>query len=147
SSEEQAEQAAEENEQKAAEQAELPSTAWTRAEYDDVEDGGTLRLAVSQLPNNWNGSPADGALVDDTSLVDSMLGSGIIFTVDGEWELDANSLVPAEATSEDPQIGTVEYSPDAVWENGDRVTIEYLIAYAKARKGDEDAYQGASTVG
>src|SRR5690625_297860 len=60
SSEEQAEQAAEENEQKAAEQAELPSTAWTRAEYDDVEDGGTLRLAVSQLPNNWNGSHADG---------------------------------------------------------------------------------------
>src|SRR5690625_5876069 len=114
SSEEQAEQAAEENEQKAAEQAELPSTAWTRAEYDDVEDGGTLRLAVSQLPNNWNGSHADGALVDRSRIVDPMIGSGIIFTEDGEWELDSNYLVSAEVTSEDPQIVTVKYNPDAV---------------------------------
>jgi len=147
SSEEQAEQAAEENEQKAAEQAELPSTAWTRAEYDDVEDGGTLRLAVSQLPNNWNGSHADGALVDRSRIVDPMIGSGIIFTEDGEWELDSNYLVSAEVTSEDPQIVTVKYNPDAVWENGDPVTIEDLIAYAKALKGDDDAYQVASTVG
>src|SRR5690625_7876685 len=76
-----------------------------------------------------------------------MIGSGIIFTEDGEWELDSNYLVSAEVTSEDPQIVTVKYNPDAVWENGDPVTIEDLIAYAKALKGDDDAYQVASTVG
>ena len=51
STEEQASQAAEENEQAAEEASELPNTGWERAEYDQVEDGGTLRLAVSQLPN------------------------------------------------------------------------------------------------
>ena len=147
SSEEQADEAAEENKKKADEASELPSTAWTRAEYDDVEDGGTLRLAVSQLPNNWNGSHADGALVDRSTIVDPMSASGIRFTEEGEWELDPDYIVSAEVTSEDPQIVTVQYNPDAVWETGDPITIEDLIAYSKALKGDDDAFQVASTVG
>src|SRR5699024_9980820 len=147
SSEEQADEAAEEHKKKADEASELPSTAWTRAEYDDVEDGGTLRLAVSQLPNNWNGGHADGALVDRSTIVDTMSASGIRFTEEGEWELDPDYIVSAEVTSEDPQIVTVQYNPDAVWETGDPITIEDLIAYSKARKGDDDAFQVASTVG
>jgi len=149
SSEEQAEQAEQENEQKADEQSELPSTAWTRVEYDDVEDGGTLRLAVSQLPNNWNGSHADGALVDRSTIVDpiGLKDAGIIFPEDGNWELDPDYLVSAEVTSEDPQIVTVKYNPEAVWDTGDPVTIQDLISYAKVRKGDDDAYQVVSTVG
>src|SRR5699024_446089 len=121
-SEEQADEAAEENKKKADEASELPSTASTRAEYDDVEDGGTLRLAVAQLPNNWNGSHADGALVDRSTIVDPMSASGIRFTEEGEWELDPDYIVSAEVTSEDPQIVTVQYNPDAVWETGDPIT-------------------------
>lgn len=147
SSEEQAEQAAEENEQQAEEQSELPSTAWTRAEYDDVEDGGTLRLAVSQLPNNWNGSHADGALVDRSTIVEPMISEGIVFTEEGDWELDPDYIVSAELTSEDPQIVTVQYNPEAVWENGDPITIEDLISYAKVRSGSDDDYEVVSTVG
>src|SRR5690625_1776207 len=108
SSEEQAEQAEQENEQKADEQSELPSTAWTRVEYDDVEDGGTLRLAVSQLPNNWNGSHADGALVDRSTLVDPMIRSGNLFTRDRERQLDSNYLASAEATTDDAQLVTAK---------------------------------------
>src|SRR5699024_3785265 len=137
SSEEQADEAAEENEKKADEASELPSTAWTSAASDAAPDGRTLRAAASQLPNDWNGSHAAGPLVDRSTIVDPLRASGIRFTEEGEWELDPDYIVSAEVTSEDAQIVTVQYNPDAVWETGDPITIEDLIAYSKALKGED----------
>src|SRR5699024_8453015 len=93
------------------------------------------------------GTRGDGAPVDRSTLVDPMSASGSRFTEEGEWQLAPDYIVSAEVTSEDPQIVTVQYNPDAVWETGDPITIEDLIAYSKALKGDDDAFQVASTVG
>src|SRR5699024_5586395 len=109
--------------------------------------GGTLRPAVSPLPHNWNGSHADGALAERSTIVDPLSASSISFAEERERELDPDYMVSAELTSEDPQIVTVQYKPDGVWETGDPVTIEDLIAYSKALKGDDGAFQVASTVG
>ena len=116
SSEEQASQAAEENSKAAETAAELPSTAWERADYDAVKDGGTLRLAVSQLPDNWNYSQADGTLADLSKIRESMTG-GTKADESGEVTIDPDYLVSAEVTQESPQIVTVKYNPKAVWED------------------------------
>ena len=146
SSEEQASQAAEENSKAAETAAELPSTAWERADYDAVKDGGTLRLAVSQLPDNWNYSQADGTLADLSKIRESMTG-GTKADESGEVTIDPDYLVSAEVTQESPQIVTVKYNPKAVWEDGTPITVKDLAAQWKACNGSNDKFQVSSTDG
>src|SRR5699024_12681840 len=56
-------------------------------------------------------------------------------------------LGSSAAPNEGQRSVTVKYNPDAVWETWDSVTIHDPIAYANSLKGDDDAYQVASTVG
>lgn len=147
SSEEQASQAAEENEQASEEASELPNTGWERAEYDQVEDGGTLRLAVTQLPNTWNYYHTNGALADLSDILEPMWPGSFTAAEDGEAVLNPDTVVSAEVTSEDPQIVTVKYNPDAVWEDGTPITVKDFIAQWKACSGSDEAFQVASTTG
>lgn len=147
SGEEQASQAAEENEKAAEEASELPNTGWERAEYDAVEDGGTLRLAVSQLPNNWNSFHANGALADLTKVLEPIWPGGIRADEDGVVSVNPDTVVSAEITSEDPQIVTVKYNPDAVWEDGSPITIKDFASLWKACNGSNEDFQVASTTG
>ncbi|MGO1284156.1 MAG: ABC transporter family substrate-binding protein [Brachybacterium sp.] len=147
SSEEQASQAAEENEQAAEEASELPNTGWERAEYDQVEDGGTLRLAVTQLPNTWNYYHTNGALKDLSDILEPLWPGSFTAAEDGEAVLNPDTVVSAEVTSEDPQIVTVKYNPDAVWEDGTPITVKDFIAQWKACSGTDEAFQVASTTG
>ncbi|HJG92164.1 MAG TPA: ABC transporter substrate-binding protein, partial [Brachybacterium massiliense] len=147
STEEQASQAAEENEQAAEEASELPNTGWERAEYDQVEDGGTLRLAVSQLPNTWNYYHTNGALADLNTILGPCWPGGNIADETGAVVINPDTVVSAEITSEDPQIVTVKYNPDAVWEDGTPITIKDFAAQWKACSGSDDAFQVASTTG
>lgn len=146
--EEQQEEAKKENEKKAAEQSELPSTAWERAEYDDVPEGGTLTLAVSQLPNNWNSNQTDGNLADLSSIRDSMgYGKEILYSETGEKTLNPDYIESAELTSEDPQIVTFKFNKNAVWETGDPIVVEDLIAQWKSLNTSNEEYLIVSSVG
>lgn len=147
SSDEQASQAAEENEQAAEEASELPNTGWERAEYDQVEDGGTLRLAVTQMPNTWNYYHTNGALVDLSEILDPIWPGSFTAAEDGEAVLNPDTIVSAEITNEDPQIVTVKYNPDGVWEDGSPITIKDFAAQWKACNGSDEAFQVASTTG
>lgn len=147
SSDEQASQAAEENEQAAEEASELPNTGWERAEYDQVEDGGTLRLAVTQMPNTWNYYHTNGALVDLNEILDPIWPGSFTAAEDGEAVLNPDTIVSAEITNEDPQIVTVKYNPDGVWEDGSPITIKDFAAQWKACNGSDEAFQVASTTG
>lgn len=147
SSDEQASQAAEENEQAAEEASELPNTGWERAEYDQVEDGGTLRLAVTQMPNTWNYYHTNGALVDLNEILDPIWPGSFTAAEDGEAVLNPDTIVSAEITNEDPQIVTVKYNPDGVWEDGSPITIKDFAAQWKACSGSDEAFQVASTTG
>src|SRR5699024_10861164 len=147
STEEQASQAAEENEQAAEEASELPNTGWERAEYDQVEDGGTLRLAVSQLSNTWNYYHTNGALADLNTILGPCWPGGNIADETGAVVINPDTVVSAEITSEDPQIVTVKYNPDAVWEHGTPITIKDFAAQRTACSGSDDAFQVASTTG
>ncbi|WP_114855505.1 ABC transporter family substrate-binding protein [Brachybacterium sp. YJGR34] len=147
SSEEQADQAAEENDQAMEEASELPNTGWERAEYDQVEDGGTLRLAVNQLPNTWNYYHTNGALADLSDILDPMWPGSFRASETGEVELNPDTVVSAEITSEDPQIVTVKYNPEGVWEDGTPITIQDFISQWKACSGSDEAYEVGSTTG
>lgn len=148
SQEEQASQAAKENESAAAEASELPSTAWERAAYEEVPDGGQLTLAVSQLPNNWNYNHADGLLADLSDIRDPMgAGHELIISETGEKELNPDYIASAELVSEDPQKVAVKYNPEGKWEDGTPITVADLISQWNANKGTDEAFLVGSTVG
>lgn len=148
STEEQQKQAEEENAKKAEEQSELPSTAWERADYDAVADGGTITLAVSQLPNNWNSQQTDGNLADLSSIRDSMgAGHEIDYSEGGEKTFNPDYVESAELSSEDPQVVTFKYNKDAVWENGDPIVVDDLIANWKAVNGSNEDFLIVSSTG
>lgn len=147
SSEEQASSAAESNSAAAEATSELPSTDWVRAEYDEVEEGGTLRLAVSQLPDTWNYYHLNGALADLNTIREPTAPGGLKADEDGVISINEDCVVSAELTSEDPQIVTVKYNPDAVWEDGTPITIADMISQWKACNGSDSDFEVASTTG
>lgn len=148
SADEQKKQADADNKKKADEQAALPSTAWERAEYDAVKDGGTITLAIGQIPVNWNPLNIDGNQVDTRRITEPMGNtSGIKITEEGAVELDPNYIESAEVTSEDPQIVTVKYNSKAKWENGKPVTVEDFKSQVASLNGSNKDFTITSTQG
>lgn len=146
--EEQQSQAAEENSQAAEEQSELPGTAWERMDYDEVPDGGTLKKAILTFPANWNREQVDGNNADTTEIA-APCGAGAEIIIDeaGEKTLNPDYIESAELTSEDPQVVTVKYNPNAKWDNGDPIVVADLIAAWKALNGSNEEFLVVSTVG
>lgn len=144
SSEEQASKAASDNASASAKT--LPSTAWERADYEKVTDGGTVTFAVSQVPDNWNGSQTDGNLADLTDIL-SPTGTPIMVDEKGTSSINPDFIASAEVTSDDPMIVTFKYNPKAVWSDGTPVVVADLIACSKVLAGQDETYQLVSTTG
>lgn len=126
----------------------LPSTDWVRADAAAVKDGGTLRLAVLQVPDNWNSDQTNGNLADLTTVRGPMgYSQAVKLSETGELSINPDYLVKAELTSEDPQVVSVQFNPKAVWEDGTPITISDLKAYAKALSGKDKKYELVSTLG
>ncbi|WP_205787223.1 ABC transporter family substrate-binding protein [Specibacter cremeus] len=123
----------------------LPNTAWTSADYAAVKDGGTLTLAVDQLPDNWNTLQADGANVSGAEIVDPTTGGPVRTTVDGGWEVNPDYATEVKLVSENPQVVEVKLNPKAVWEDGTPITYKDFEATVKAASGANKAYQLASS--
>lgn len=125
----------------AAETATLPTTAWTVADYASVKDGGTLTLAVDQLPDNWNTLQVDGNVKAGNQILDSTTGGPVRNTADGSWELNKDYATDVKLVSEDPQVVEVKLNPKAVWEDGTPITYKDYDATIKANNGSNKDYQ------
>ncbi len=125
----------------AADTASLPTTAWENAEYASVADGGTLTLAVDQMPDNWNTLQVDGNVKAGGEIMDPTLGGPVRTTVDGGWEVNPDYATEVKLTSEDPQVVEVKLNPDAVWEDGTPITYKDYDATIKANNGSNPDYQ------
>ena len=125
----------------AAETATLPTTAWVSADYASVKDGGTLTLAVDQLPDNWNTLQIDGNVKAGGEILDPTMGAPVRTTVDGGWAVDPNYATEVKLLSEDPQVVEVKLNPKAVWEDGTPITYKDYAATIKANNGTNKDYQ------
>lgn len=125
----------------------LPATDWVRADAADVQDGGTLTLAVGSLPVQFNTNQVDGNEADTVDINELTFGGPFKISEDGTPVIDENYAVSAEITSEDPQVVEIKLNPDAVWEDGTPITAEDYIAFWEAQNGTNEAYTPASTAG
>lgn len=131
----------------ATEAAELPATAWVRADAASVEDGGSLTLAVSSLPVQFNTNEVDGNEADTVDISELTIGGPFKIAEDGTPVLDENYATSAEVTSDDPQVVEIRLNPDAVWEDGTPITVADYQAFWAAQNGSNEAYTAASTAG
>lgn len=125
----------------AAETGALATTAWTVADYADVTDGGTLRLAVDQMPDNWNTMQVDGNVKAGSQILDPTTGGPVVNTVDGGWELNPNYATEVKLLGDDPQVVEVKLNPKGVWEDGTPITYKDYDATIKANNGTNEEYQ------
>lgn len=125
----------------------LPGTAWERADAAEVQDGGTLTLAVSAVPVQFNINQVDGNEADTVDIVEGTTGGPFKIEEDGTPVVDENYASSAEVTSDDPQVVEIKLNPDAVWEDGTPITVDDYIALWNAQNGSNDAYIPASTAG
>ncbi|WP_454118613.1 ABC transporter family substrate-binding protein [Microbacterium lacticum] len=125
----------------------LPTVDWDAADAGDVQDGGTLNLAVVALPVNYNNNHVDGNDVDTNTLLSPTQGGPLRITTDGGTEVNPDYASSVELTSEDPQVVEIKLNPKAVWEDGTPITVADYEATWKALNGTNEAYQVVSTTG
>jgi peptide/nickel transport system substrate-binding protein len=121
--------------------AKLPTTAWTKAAYADVKDGGTITLAIDQLPDNWNTLQIDGNNVAGAQIIDPTTGGPLRTTADGGWEVNPDYASEVNLISQDPQVVEVKLNPKAVWEDGTQLSYKDFDATVKASNGSNKDYQ------
>lgn len=125
----------------------LPTVDWDAADAGDVQDGGTLNLAVGSLPVNYNNSQIDGNDVDTNTLLSPTQGGPLRITTDGSSEVNPDYASSVELVSKDPQVVEIKLNPKAVWEDGTPITVADYEATWKALNGTNEAYQVVSTTG
>lgn len=125
----------------------LPTVDWDKADAADIQDGGTLNLAVGALPVNYNNLEIDGNDVDTNTILSATQGGPIGISTDGEPFVNKNYAESVELVSEDPQVVEMKLNPDAVWEDGSPITVKDWQATVEAMSGKDEAFQVVSTTG
>lgn len=123
----------------------LPTTDYTKLAYDQVKQGGTLTLAIGQLPNNWNNNTADGQLADTSTVQGPLVGSGVNYAADGSWKLNPDYATAIKVTSDKPTVVDVQINPKAVWSDGTPITAADMVSYWKAQNGTNKKFNIAAS--
>lgn len=126
---------------------ELGNVAWRAAAPAEIAEGGTLRLAASTLPANFNPLQADSASSDVAEILAPTTGGAVRITADGGWEVDPNYARSVEVTDRDPLTVEVRLNPQAVWEGGTSITAQDMIAFWRAQNGSNDDFEVISSAG
>ena len=112
-----------------------------------LQQGGTLRLALTGFPANFNNLHIDGNLGEIGSMYKTMLPRAFFIKPNGEMTVNSDYFTNVELTSTDPQVVTYTINPKAVWSNGRPITWEDLAAEVNATSGKDKRYLFASPNG
>lgn len=119
----------------------LPNSAFAKASYDQVKQGGTLVQAVSQLPYNFNINQVNDGLGDTATIENPVLSGGVKYTADGQWEVNPYTVTSAKLVSKSPQKIEVKLNPKAVWSDGKPITYLDMVNTWKALNGSNKKFQ------
>lgn len=112
-----------------------------------LEPGGELRVAVANLPDNWNPLGRDQVGRQQQSLNEALFPRFFVADARGELSPDPNFLLSADVTSNDPTTVSLKLNPKAVWGDGRPVTALDVAATVQACSGAKNASRCASTAG
>ncbi|GAA3471161.1 ABC transporter family substrate-binding protein [Nonomuraea roseola] len=126
----------------------LPGSAINPVAYDQVKDGGTITLALSQWHQQWNYSQVNGTHADVADVYDATMPS--IYKASDKAELTNNPDFVTEWKMElkgDKQVVTYKLNDKAKWSDGTPITYKDYVGQWKALNGSDDKFQVSSTDG
>ena len=113
---------------------------------DSLQQGGTLRLQVASLAENWNPNHPDGNESDFSNVLQPM--TYFPWLIDNEGVATLNADYVAEfAESDDHLTLTYTLNPDAVWHDGTPITAADWQATWNALSGLDPEFQVVSREG
>ena len=113
---------------------------------DSLQQGGTLRLQVASLAENWNPNHPDGNESDFSNVLQPM--TYFPWLIDNEGVATLNADYVAEfAESDDHLTLTYVLNPDAVWHDGTPITAADWHATWYALSGLDPEFQAVSREG
>ncbi|MCV7280461.1 ABC transporter family substrate-binding protein [Mycolicibacterium flavescens] len=113
----------------------------------NLKNGGNLRLALGELPPNFNSLHIDGNTGDNASLMRPTLPRAFRIAADGSASVNTDYFTSVELTSTDPQVVTYTINPEAVWSDGTPITWEDLQSQINATSGKNKDFAIAATNG
>ncbi|MGV0853380.1 ABC transporter family substrate-binding protein [Mycolicibacterium phlei] len=114
---------------------------------ENLRQGGNLRLALNELPPNFNSLHIDGNTGDTASLMRPTMPRAFRIGPDGSATVNTDYFTSVELTSTDPQVVTYTINPKAVWSDGTPITWEDIAAQIHATSGRDKAFAIAATNG
>ncbi|MFC7263166.1 ABC transporter family substrate-binding protein [Streptomyces lutosisoli] len=113
----------------------------------DIQQGGTLKLAISQWIADFNRYTANGNQGDAASINELVEPS--LFTADARGEVHPSTdfLLSAAVTSTSPQTVVYKLNPKAKWSDGKQLSWRDFNALWKATNGTNKDYEAANTSG
>lgn len=128
----------------------IPATATSDVGAQDrslLRTGGSVRLRMSAIPDQWNPLHPDGASPDVRTLTDPLTAPA--FTTDAAGRVTPNPdlLADAEVSTDEATHVVLTLNQDAQWGDGAPVTADDWIATWRAKSGQIPGIKPAETAG
>ena len=112
-----------------------------------LRQGGSLRLALTEYPSNFNSLHIDGNVADAGAMLRTTMPRAFRVGSDGSTTVNTDYFTKIELTSASPQVATYTINPKAVWTDGTPITWEDIASQINATSGKNKDFQIASTNG
>jgi peptide/nickel transport system substrate-binding protein len=118
------------------------------APRERVRDGGTLRLATTEFPTQWNYWHLGGTDLDTARTLRTLMPSLFRSDQSGRITADPDYLISARVTRTTPrQVVTYDLNPKATWSDGTPIGYRDFQALWRACRGRDRAYQITASTG
>ncbi|MCI1963887.1 MAG: ABC transporter family substrate-binding protein [Ancrocorticia sp.] len=126
---------------------ELPGSDLNKVDRDELQDGGTLRLAITAMPTSYNPMSSDGNTVDlNSTMAQFMMPMNWLYAEDGSFTPNTD-YIEDYTMSDDGLNLTINLNPKAVWNDGTPITYKDYKADWQACNGSNADFQCAATDG
>ena len=113
----------------------------------NLQQGGNLRLALTEFPSNFNSLHIDGNTADAGAMLRATMPRAFRIGSDGSTTVNTDYFTSVELTGTDPQVVTYTINPKAVWSDGTPITWEDIASQIDATSGKDKAFAIASPNG
>lgn len=112
-----------------------------------LQDGGNLKLSLSEYPTNFNVLHLDGNVADVAAMLKATLPRAFVIAADGSTSIDTDYFTDVELTNTDPQVVTYTINPAATWSDDTPLSWEDIASQLHATSGDDDRFAIAGSGG
>ncbi len=106
-----------------------------------LQDGGNLRLALTDFPPNFNILHIDGNSSEIAAMMKATLPRAFVIGPDGSTTVDTDYFTSVALTGTAPQVVTYTINPQAVWSDGTPITWEDIASQIHATSGADKMFE------